>query len=66
MAAEGYAFPTNLDRDQPVGRMTPVSQAELLAQAVREGWDDTQLRDELAAQQWRRTPDAGTSREGTL
>ena len=66
VAAEGYAFPTNLDRDQPVGRMTPVSQAELLAQAVREGWDDTRLRDELAAQQWRRTPDAGTSREGTL
>jgi ectoine hydroxylase-related dioxygenase (phytanoyl-CoA dioxygenase family) len=59
VAAEGYAFPTNLDRDQPVGRMTPVTQAELLAQAVREGWDDGQFRDELAAQQWRRTPDGG-------
>jgi ectoine hydroxylase-related dioxygenase (phytanoyl-CoA dioxygenase family) len=59
VAAEGYAFPTNLDRDQPVGRMTPVTQAELLAQAVREGWDDTRFRDELAAQQWRRTPEAG-------
>jgi ectoine hydroxylase-related dioxygenase (phytanoyl-CoA dioxygenase family) len=59
VAAEGYAFPTNLDRDQPVGRMTPVTQAELLAQAVREGWDDGQFRDELAAQQWRRAPDGG-------
>jgi hypothetical protein len=39
--------------------MTPVTQAELLAQAVREGWDDTRFRDELAAQQWRRTPEAG-------
>jgi hypothetical protein len=59
VAAEGYAFPTNLDRDQPTGRMTPVTQAELLAQAVREGWDDGQFRHELTAQQWRRTP-AGT------
>jgi ectoine hydroxylase-related dioxygenase (phytanoyl-CoA dioxygenase family) len=58
VAAEGYAFPTNLDRDQPVGRMTPVSQAELLAQAVREDWDGTRLRDELATQQGRRTPHA--------
>ncbi len=65
VAAEGYAFPTNLDRDQPAGRMTPVNQAELLAQAVRESWDEAQLRDELAAQQWRRTPDAGTPRGGT-
>ncbi len=65
VAAEGYAFPTNLDRDQPVGRMTPVNQAELLAQAVRESWDEAQLRDELAAQQWRRTPDAGRPRGGT-
>jgi ectoine hydroxylase-related dioxygenase (phytanoyl-CoA dioxygenase family) len=56
VAAEGYAFPTNLDRDQPTGRMTPATQAELLAQAVREGWDDGQFQDELTAQQWRRTP----------
>src|ERR1700759_5210104 len=59
VAAEGYAFPTNLERDQPVGRMTPVTQAELLAQAVHEGWDDSRLADELAGQQWRRTPGAG-------
>jgi ectoine hydroxylase-related dioxygenase (phytanoyl-CoA dioxygenase family) len=59
VAAEGYAFPTNLDRDQPVGRMTPVTQAELLARAVREGWDEAQFTGELAAQQWRRTPEPG-------
>ena len=27
-AAEGYPFPTNLDRDQPVAGLTPASQAE--------------------------------------
>ena len=35
--AEGYAFPTNLDRDQPVGRLTPTTQAELVATALDEG-----------------------------
>jgi hypothetical protein len=33
-AAEGYPFPTNLDLDQPVGGMTPTSQAELAADAL--------------------------------
>ncbi len=36
-AAEGYPFPTNLDLDQPVGGMTPASQAELVAQALASG-----------------------------
>ena len=54
VAAEGYAFPTNLDRDQPIGGMTPPTQADLLTQAVREGWDDGQLRSGLAAQLERR------------
>jgi ectoine hydroxylase-related dioxygenase (phytanoyl-CoA dioxygenase family) len=38
-SAEGYAFPTNLDRDQPVGGLAPQTQAELVWQALREGWD---------------------------
>jgi ectoine hydroxylase-related dioxygenase (phytanoyl-CoA dioxygenase family) len=54
VAAEGYAFPTNLDRDQPIGGMTPPTQADLLAQAVREGWEDGRLGSELAAQLERR------------
>lgn len=33
-AADGYAFPTNLDRDQPVGGLIPKSQAEQMAQAL--------------------------------
>jgi ectoine hydroxylase-related dioxygenase (phytanoyl-CoA dioxygenase family) len=36
--AEGYAFPTNLDRDQPIGGLAPQSQADLLRQAVAETW----------------------------
>src|SRR6478609_3148307 len=33
-SAEGYPFPTNLDLDQPVGGMTPASQAELATEAL--------------------------------
>ena len=36
-SAEGYPFPTNLDLDQPVGGMTPASQAELAAEALLAG-----------------------------
>ena len=61
VAAEGYAFPTNLDRDQPIGGMTPPTQADLLARAVRQGWDDSQFRAELAAQQRRRAPEGESS-----
>jgi ectoine hydroxylase-related dioxygenase (phytanoyl-CoA dioxygenase family) len=53
VAAEGYPFPTNLDRDQPVGGMVPQSQAQLLSQALEEDWDVARLRTELAAQQER-------------
>jgi ectoine hydroxylase-related dioxygenase (phytanoyl-CoA dioxygenase family) len=38
-SAEGYAFPTNLDRDQPIGGLAPQTQAELVAQAVAQRWD---------------------------
>jgi ectoine hydroxylase-related dioxygenase (phytanoyl-CoA dioxygenase family) len=53
-AAEGYSFPTNLDRDQPVGGLAPETQAELLARAVREGWAPDALAKELAAHAERR------------
>jgi ectoine hydroxylase-related dioxygenase (phytanoyl-CoA dioxygenase family) len=41
--AEGYPFPTNLDLDQPVGGLAPPTQAELLGQAVAEGWPVSRL-----------------------
>ncbi len=48
-SAEGYPFPTNLDRDQPIGGLTPESQAELVWRAVSEDWEPDQLRDQLRA-----------------
>jgi ectoine hydroxylase-related dioxygenase (phytanoyl-CoA dioxygenase family) len=36
--AEGYAFPTNLDRDPPLGGLAPESQQGLMNRALREGW----------------------------
>ena len=43
-SAEGYPFPTNLDLDQPVDGLTPVSQAELVHRALDEGWEPTASR----------------------
>ena len=45
--AEGYAFPTNLDRDQPVDGLAPPSQADLMNRALDEDWTPEQLRHEL-------------------
>lgn len=42
-AAEGYAFPTNLDRDQPVDGLAPQTQAELTWSAVEGQWDDDEF-----------------------
>ena len=49
-SAEGYSFPTNLDRDQPIGGLAPETQAELVWRAVTDGWEPAQLRTELRAQ----------------
>ncbi|MBY3040865.1 phytanoyl-CoA dioxygenase family protein [Rhizobium laguerreae] len=38
--AEGYSFPTNLDRDPPLGGLAPKTQAQLMHEALREGWSD--------------------------
>jgi len=60
-AADGYPFPTNLDRDQPVSGPTPPTQADWLWRAIREGWDPGRLHAELTAQTFRRqaSPSAG-------
>jgi ectoine hydroxylase-related dioxygenase (phytanoyl-CoA dioxygenase family) len=47
--AEGYAFPTNLDRDQPIDGLVPQTQAELLWRAVEQDWPDQRLVQELQA-----------------
>ncbi len=37
-SAEGYPFPTNLDRDPPIGGMAPKSQAAVVHEALAAGW----------------------------
>jgi ectoine hydroxylase-related dioxygenase (phytanoyl-CoA dioxygenase family) len=37
--AEGYPFPTNLDRDPPIGGLAPESQQALFRRALGESWD---------------------------
>ena len=47
--AEGYAFPTNLDRDPPLKGLAPQSQADFVWQALAGDQTAEQLRKELAA-----------------
>lgn len=48
--ADGYAFPTNLDTDPPLGGLAPETQQALLTRAVSEGWSQARLEDALRAQ----------------
>jgi ectoine hydroxylase-related dioxygenase (phytanoyl-CoA dioxygenase family) len=52
--AEGYAFPTNLDRDQPIGGLAPQSQADILRSAVTERWHPEALHQALVEHAGRR------------
>lgn len=51
-SAEGYAFPTNLDRDQPVGVMAPPTQADVVHAALDERLDPALLAERLVHQAW--------------
>jgi ectoine hydroxylase-related dioxygenase (phytanoyl-CoA dioxygenase family) len=53
-SAEGYAFPTNLDHDQPIGGLAPPTQAELMRRALAEHWDGPMLEKALHDQGERR------------
>ena len=48
--AEGYAFPTNLDRDPPVGGLAPQTQAALFHAALDAGWSAAEFGKALDAQ----------------
>jgi ectoine hydroxylase-related dioxygenase (phytanoyl-CoA dioxygenase family) len=52
--AEGYSFPTSLDRDPPVGGLAPQTQAALMRQALAEGWEPDAFGRALEAQSRRR------------
>jgi ectoine hydroxylase-related dioxygenase (phytanoyl-CoA dioxygenase family) len=53
-SAEGYPFPTNLDSDPPLDGLAPLSQADLMRRALREGWTPQAFRAELRAAAERR------------
>lgn len=42
-SAEGYPFPTNLDRDPPLGGMAPKTQAQVVAEALAADWPPERL-----------------------
>jgi ectoine hydroxylase-related dioxygenase (phytanoyl-CoA dioxygenase family) len=54
--AEGYAFPTNLDSDQPIGSLAPPSQVDSVLAALGEDLSADELDVVLRAQQERRMP----------
>jgi ectoine hydroxylase-related dioxygenase (phytanoyl-CoA dioxygenase family) len=54
--AEGYAFPTNLDRDPPVGGLAPPSQADVMRAALAERLDPAEFAARLDAHSDRRRP----------
>ncbi len=52
--ADGYSFPTNLDRDPPIGGLAPETQAALMMRALEEGWTPQAFNEALDAQADRR------------
>ncbi len=53
-AAEGYSFPTNLDRDPPIGGLAPKSQAALVHEALAGKWTPETLNTALDIQAGKR------------
>lgn len=53
--AEGYAFPTNLDTDPPVGGLAPISQASILRNALEAKQTPAECADALQAWHTRRS-----------
>ncbi|WDZ78498.1 phytanoyl-CoA dioxygenase family protein [Ensifer adhaerens] len=48
--AEGYSFPTNLDRDPPLGGLAPKTQAQLMREALAAGTSEPDFQAALEAQ----------------
>ncbi|HEV7322996.1 MAG TPA: phytanoyl-CoA dioxygenase family protein [Ensifer sp.] len=48
--AEGYSFPTNLDRDPPIGGLAPKTQAQLMREALAAGTGKAEFRAALDEQ----------------
>jgi ectoine hydroxylase-related dioxygenase (phytanoyl-CoA dioxygenase family) len=56
--AEGYSFPTNLDRDPPANGLAPESQSQMMLRALSEGWEPAEFARALARHAWRHGTDA--------
>ena len=54
--AEGYPFPTNLDNDQPIGSLAPLSQVDTVLAALADGLTPEALDIALAHHMMRRIP----------
>jgi len=52
--AEGYSFPTNLDRDPPIGGLAPQTQQSLMHQALEEDWEPAAFMKAIEEQNLRR------------
>lgn len=52
--ADGYSFPTNLDRDPPIDGSAPATSRDLLLQSLAERWSADQFNQALAAYAERR------------
>jgi len=55
-SAEGYAFPTNLDSDPPIGGLAPKTQADVMLEALQKGLKQGTFLEELAALAERKRP----------
>ena len=51
--AEGYAFPSNLDRDQPIDGMAPPTQQQLMHEALAQDLPAARFLDALDSHAWR-------------
>ncbi len=49
-SAEGYSFPSNLDRDPPTNGLAPETQQALFHRALSENWPEAQFKEALAKQ----------------
>ena len=54
--AEGYAFPTNLDSDQPIGSLAPASEVDIVLGALADDLTDEELDVALRDRNERRNP----------
>jgi ectoine hydroxylase-related dioxygenase (phytanoyl-CoA dioxygenase family) len=53
--AEGYPFPTNLDRDPPLGGLAPQSQSDLMQAALQDDCEPVEFSRRLKEHAWKRS-----------